>query len=384
MFDDLSPEILAKRRSVKWTMHDNDVIEAWVADMDFDLAPPIRQAMQDLLDTNDIGYPGYDLRDEVRQAFADRMRTHFGWDIEPDDSWLLTTVVQAIHVALTLASEPGDGVVLLTPAYPPFLAAISQLNRRMVDAPLAWNGTRFELDEEVLDAAIDEGTRILLLCNPHNPTGRVFSVEELEAIGRVARRHDLVVVADEIHQDLRYAGHDHHVFAVVNPDLAERTLTLASASKTFNLAGNRCAVMHFGSSDLRARFDAYTHRFFGEVSLMGHVATLAAWTDPGSTGWLDALIEYLDGNRRFLSEALTERLPLAVHSPPEGTYLYWVDLNAYDVGENPAELLLEQGRVALGIGPDFGVHGHGFVRINMATSRAILAEIVDRMVAVLA
>ncbi len=383
MFDDLDPLDLSNRLSIKWSRDDPGVVAAWVADMDFEIAPPIKAALQDVLDRDDVGYPGQDLRDSVRRAFADRMLDRFAWTVDPDDSWLLTTVVQGIHVALDLASEPGDGVLVQTPIYPPFLAAIDTMQRRLVEGPLGRDGDRYIVDPDLLESAVDASTRVLLLCNPHNPTGRVFTVDELRAIGEVAVRHDLTVVADEIHQDLVYPGHTHHVFSVVNPELAERTITLTSASKAFNLAGNRCSVIHLGSPELRQRFEARTHRFYGEVSLMGLVSTLSAWTDDASSEWLSELLGYLDGNRSWLADAIAERFPLARHVAPEGTYLAWVDLRGYDLGDDPSEVLLAEGRVALGSGPEFGTRGAGHVRINMATSRSILEEVVDRVESVL-
>ncbi len=200
-------------------------------------------------------------------------------------------------------------------------------------------------------------------------------------MAEVMADHELVVIADEIHQDLVYPGFTHHVFAAVAPELADRTITLTSASKAFNLAGNRCAIAHFGSEELLERFEAKTHRLFGEVSLPGHVSTLAAWRESESTEWFDEMLAYIDGNRRWLATTLAERLPDAGHAPPEGTYLAWVDLGPYGLGEDPAVTLLERARVALGSGPQFGQGGAGHVRINMATSRPILEEVVDRMVA---
>ena len=381
MFDDLKFEELARKRSVKWARDPDDVLAAWVADMDFPIAPPIKRAMQDVLDTDDLGYPGYDMRDAVRQAFVDRMATRFDWHIEMEDTWLLTTVVQGLHFALTIGSAPGDGVVVQMPIYTPFLNAIDQLGRRRVEAPLGRDGDRYVMDADILESAIDETTTVLMLCNPHNPTGRVFTVDELTAIAEVAERHDLLVIADEIHQDLLHDDNVHEVFARVAPQVAARTITLTAASKAFNLAGNRCALVHFGSPELRARLEAMTHRMVGEVSIMGHVATMAAWTDPESQVWFDEMLAYVDGNRRFLAETLVERIPQSRHAMPEATYLSWVDLSDCGLGDNPAEALLERGRLAVGIGPEYGSQGRGFIRVNLATSRHLLDEAVDRIVA---
>ena len=379
MFDDLETSVLAKKLSVKWSRDPDDVLAAWVADMDFPIAPPIKRAMQNVLDIDDLGYPGYDLRDAVRQAFVDRMAARFDWHIDLEDTWLLTTVVQGLHFAPTIGSKPGDGVVVQMPIYTPFLKAIDQLGRRRIEAPLGRDGDRYVVDAEILEAAIDETTTVLMLCNPHNPTGRVFTIDELTAIADVAERHNLLVIADEIHQDLLHDGNVHEVFARVAPNVAARTITLTAASKSFNLAGNRCALVHFGSPELRGKLETMTHRMVGEVSIMGHLATLAAWTDPESQVWFDEMLAYVDGNRRFFAEALAEQIPQSRHAMPEATYLSWVDLSACGLGDNPAEVLLERGRLALGIGPEYGDQGTGFVRMNLATSRHIVAEAVDRI-----
>ena len=381
MFHDLEPAALARRPSVKWSKYGDDVVAAWVADMDFPIAPPIKRALQAVLDLDDVGYPGFDLRDAVRSTFVERMSERFGWTPELDRTRLITTVVQGLHLALELTTEPGAGVIVQPPVYHPFLDAIDQMGRRQIDAPLRWDGEGYVVDVDSFAAAVGAGAEVFMLCNPHNPTGRVFTAGELRAMADVLAGSDCIVIADEIHQDLVYPGATHRVFAEIAPELADRTITLTSASKAFNLAGNRCALVHFGSPEVLDRFEAKTHRLFGEVSLMGHVSTLAAWREPESAEWFADMLRYIDENRRWLAAALDEHLPDAVHASPEGTYLAWVDLTAYDLGDDPAATLLERARVALSTGPQFGVGGAGHVRINMATSRPILESVVERMVA---
>ena len=327
------------------------------------------------LDLEDVGYPGFDLRDAVRSTFVERMTERFDWSPSFDHTRLVTTVVQGLHVALELTTEPGDGVLVQPPVYHPFLDAIADMGRRQVDAPLRRGGAGY-----VFDGA-GFRVRAFMLCNPHNPTGRVFTAAELSTMAEAIASHDdVIVIADEIHQDLVYPGHTHEVFARVAPQLADRTITLTSASKAFNLAGNRCAIAHFGSDELLARYETKTQRLFGEVSLAGHVSTLAAWREPESDEWFAEMLEYIDGNRMWLAEALADELPDAVYSPPEGTYLAWVDLSGYGLGDDPAAALLDRAKLALSTGPQFGAGGEGHVRINMATSRPILEEVVSRLV----
>lgn len=382
MFHDLDPSQLAGRRSVKWTRYGDDVLAAWVADMDFPIAPPIKRALQATLDLEDVGYPGYDLRDAVRSTFVERMTERFGWTPSFDHTRLITTVVQGLHVALELTTEPGAGVLVQPPVYHPFLDAIADMGRRQVDAPLVYADSKYEIDIDGFRRALTEGVRAFMLCNPHNPAGRVFTADELRAMAEaLADYDDIIVISDEIHQDLVFPGSTHEVFARIAPELADRTITLTSASKAFNLAGNRCAIAHFGSDELLDRWERKTSRLFGEVSLAGHVSTLAAWREPESDEWFTEMLDYIDGNRQWLATAVAERLLDAVYSPPEGTYLAWVDLSSYELGDDPATALLERAQLALSTGPQFGAGGEGHVRINMATSRPILEEVVDRMAA---
>jgi len=274
-------------------------------------------------------------------------------------------------------SEPGDGVVVQTPIYPPFLGAVAKQGRRLDENPLAPGPRGYEFDLDRLRSETDGRTRILLLCNPHNPTGRAFRRGELEAVAQVALERGWWVVADEIHQDLVYAGHRHVPFASLGPEVEARTITLTAASKAFNVAGLRCAVGIFGSEEAKRRFCALPRHLRGGIGMLGIEALEAAWRygEP----WLDEVRAYLAANREYLIAFVRDELPGVVVHPPEATYLAWLDCRALDLRPSPFAFFLEKAKVALSDGATFGTPGRGFARINFATSRAILSDALERM-----
>jgi len=376
-FDDLSLDVLRTRQGAKWSRYDEDVLPAWVADMDFMTSDPVKAALAEFSPNDDYGYPWFREENPAADAYVDLMAQRHDWTVAPDQVRLLADVLQGIQAFIELASEPGDGIIVQTPIYPPFLALVHENDRRLVDNPLGSAADGYPLDIEGLRAAVDDRTRILLLCNPHNPSGRVFTRDELEALGTLAVERDLLIVSDEIHQDLIYPGQAHIPIASLRPDFAERTVTLTSATKSFNIAGLRCAIAVFGSERLAEQFGTIPRFIFGGVNSVGVRATANVWRDGQS--WLDELVGYLDANRVHLEKRVAQDLAPITHVRPEATFLAWLDCRALDIETSPAEFFLNQGRVALNDGADFGEHGVGFTRLNFATSRTILDEIIDRM-----
>ena len=377
-FNAISLEALRRRRGTKWTRYPPDVLPAWVADMDFDMIEPIRAGLARLMEANDLGYAPKLPASGLPEAFAAFAARRFpGWEAPPERMVAIADIVQGIHLAIEAFTRPGDGVCTLTPVYPPFLQAVAETGRRLDRCTMVRGQGRYEIDFDALRAAIDERTRLLLLCTPHNPLGRVFDREELEALARIAIERDLVVVADEIHADIVYRGFRHIPFASLGPEVEARTVTMTSATKSFNIAGLRCAVVLFGSDRLAERFNAWPERIRGAVSSFGMEATRIAWTECDE--WLDALLAHLEGNRDFLHAFVAERLPGLRMVLPAATYLGWLDCREYGLEPDPYQWFLERARVGFNDGRDFGDGGEGHVRINFATSRAILAQVLERM-----
>jgi len=377
-FDGLDIESLRRRKSEKWSSYPPEILPAWVAEMDFPVAEPIRVALQESLDHSDMGYPIAPGRTGIREAFAERMESRYGWRVDPHQVEVLSEVVQGLYLALSSFAGPGEGVVVQTPIYPPFLGGVEETARRLVEKPLTLGTEGWEIDFDDLAQNLDRETRIFLLCNPHNPSGRVFDRGELERIAELALEHDWVVVADEIHADLVFDERVHIPFASLAPEIEARTLTLNSASKSFNIPGLRCAVAHFGSPDLRKRLDAaYPRHIRGGLGLSGLYATIAAWRE--CDAWLDALRNHLEANRNYLMQELASRFPGIRCEAPQGTYLAWLDCSGLGWEESPYARFLERGQVALSDGARFGPGFEAFVRLNFATSREILEQVLARM-----
>jgi cysteine-S-conjugate beta-lyase len=379
-FDDLSLELLRRRRSAKWATHPDDVLPAWVAEMDFPLAPPVREALLEAIELDDCGYPS---PAAVKESFPRFAAAAYGWQVEPELVQVAPDVVVGLMEVLRALTEPGDAVVVNPPVYPPFFASIPEAGRRVVDAPLADGpgGTR-ELDLDALERAFAAGGRAYVLCSPHNPTGRVWSRAELEAIAELAVRYDVLVLSDEIHAPMTLAGAEHIPFAALSEEAAARTVVLASASKAWNLAGLKCAVAVAGTAELHERLlERLPPHLDVHAGHLGVIASTAAF-DSGRE-WLAELCAYLDGSRRVLGELLAAELPDVGYVQPQAGYLAWLDCRALGLGDDPAEVFLERGRVALTPGLGFGAGGEGFVRLNFGTSRELLAEAVRRMAAAL-
>jgi cystathionine beta-lyase len=376
--DELDAAVLRQRRGEKWRTYPEDVLPLWVADMDFPVAEPIRRRIQHSLDVGDLGYPLHPRPTRLPELLAERARDRFDWQVEPRRVELITEVVQGLYVALEQFTEPGDGVIVQTPIYPPFLGAVREMKRTLLENPLRCDDDGFHVDLDDLGAKAAQGARAILLCNPHNPTGRVFRRDELEGIAAVAQAHDLLIVSDEIHADLVYPGARHLPMAALSEEVAARTITLTSASKAFNIAGLRCAVAVFGSPELRRRFLGFPRHLRGGLGSLGIEATREAWSHGGP--WLAEVLAYLEANRDFTLDFLSREMPEVRAFSPEATYLLWVDCRALELAPDPYAYFLEEARVALSSGPDFGAPGEGFVRLNFATSRAILSEALERMV----
>jgi cystathionine beta-lyase len=375
---DLAAELdrLLALTGIKWSRYPKGTLACWVADMDLPPAPPIVEALRGMVERGDFGY-NFAAHMQLPDVWAEWMTERHGWRPDEQRVRVLTDVLQAVDLALWLGTEPGDGVVIFTPVYPPFLKMVPAIGRRIVDCPLE-PGT-WRLDPERLEECVAfERPRAVLLCSPHNPTGRAFTRDELRAIAEVAERHDLLVISDEIWADVVYSGARHIPFASLPAAEGLRVVTGHAASKAFNLAGLRCAVAHVQGAELEKRMAELPGHMLGGVSAPGAIATLTAWTE--CKEWLDETVRFMEQQRDYLLARLTAELSDVRVTTPEATYLAWLDMRAYGLGDDPAEVLLERAQVALGSGPDFGEHGKGFARLNFATSRVVLEEAIGRLV----
>ena len=375
-FKSASLEWLRSKPGRKWQQR-GVPFSAWIADMDFSPAPVITEALRQRLDSGDLGYPnwgGSAGRSPAIDAFVDWMRRRHGWSIDAADVREWSDVVQAIQAILHVTTQPGDRVVVHTPAYPPFYAALQDthtelipLSAQRVDSSWAW-------DHAALDARLaSEPAKVLLLCNPQNPTGHCFTETELRELLDIAERRDLIIISDEIHMDLVHVPRRHVPIGSLGSD---RVVTITSASKSFNLAGLHYAVSHVGSPRVAAALDALPARLVGEPGMAGVIAAQTAWTvgEP----WLDAVRDHLLRMRDLAVRLVHERLPGVSMLAPDATYLGWLDCTATSIADDPAAAFQTAG-VGVMTGTDFGPEGAGFVRLNFATTPAVLEQVIDAM-----
>lgn len=380
-FEMHKPELL-DRRNAKWRQYPSDVIPAFVADMDFRIAAPIQQAIQRSVEAFDYGYPMRDGRKAERAvaaAFVSRMKTVCDWEVAEGQVLVLADLVQAIYASVMAFSDPGDGVVVQMPSYPPFRDAIATTGRTCVSLAMEATGDSYVFDLDRLEATINARTKIFMLCNPQNPTGRSFTRTELQAVLAFVEKHDMIVISDEIHSDLVYPGTRHIPFASLSPEAAARTVTLNSATKSFNIPGLRCAVAYFGTEELMERFHKrIPPKLVGSVNSIGIDATVAAWTE--GQPWLDAVLAHLQAMRDHVVETLRRDIPGIRFRVPDATYLIWLDCTDLGIEGSAFDFFLERARIGFSPGDGFHPECENFVRMNFATSKPILDEMLERMI----
>jgi cystathionine beta-lyase len=371
---------LRKRRSAKWRQYDPDVLPLWVAEMDTPLAPAVTAALSEALARGDTGYMHADGLPEAYAGFAQR---HHGFAPDPGRMRVVGDALQGVRHALELVSRPGDGIAVHTPAYHPFFALIPEADRRMAESPLRRSPDgAYGLDPDRLDRDLARpDVTTLLVCNPHNPTGHVFTADELTEMAAIALANGVRVVVDEIHAPLTYPDARHVPFPTLPHSVAQAALTVVSASKAFNLPGLKAALLLGSGDEAAATLERLPAEASMRASLFGVIAAQAALRD--GDAWLAALMVDLARNRRALADLVARHLPGVRYALPDATYLAWLDCSTLGLGDDPATAFLDRGRVALSSGPAFGEPGNGFVRLNFATSPEILAEGVRRMASAL-
>jgi cystathionine beta-lyase len=367
---------LRERSSTKWRTYGPDVIPMFVAETDYPLAPAITERLARAVALGDTGYTPPD--PGIRDAFATFARRRFGWEVDPARVRSTADVMMGVVEILRRVTKPGDRVVVTPPVYPPFYDCVPEAEAVIERVPLRDTGDRWELDLAGIEAALAGGARAVLLCNPHNPTGTVHSRERLADLARIVAAHDAVVVSDEIHAPLTHSDATFTPFLAASDEAARVGYAVTSASKAYNLAGLKCALMVTASDETARIVREMPAEVEWRTGLFGALAGVAALSEE-SDAWLDAELAALDGNRRLLADLLDEHVPGARFRIPDAGFLAWVDLSALGWGDNPATKILREAKVALHFGPHFGEEGKGHVRINFGCDPDLLREAVARI-----
>jgi len=367
--------------SEKWSRYPPDVLPMWVADMDFRSPEPVIQALRERVEHGIFGY-GTEPR-ALREVLVERLWRLYRWRVAPEALVFVPGVVTGFNLACQALTQPGEGVLVQTPVYPPILDAPghAQCTRDEMQLSQGPDG-RYTVDMDLFARTITPRTRAFILCNPHNPVGRVFTQEELAAMAEECLRHRIVIISDEIHSDLVYRGARHTPIATLAPEVEAQTITLMAPSKTYNIPGLQCSVAVIPNPTLRKRFAEARDGLVPEPNILGYVAALAAYRD--GDAWLEAVLQYLERNRDLVCEFVARELPGVRTAKPEGTYLAWLDCRGAGIPGNPHQFFLREAKVALNDGADFGRGGEGFVRLNFGCPRPLLLEGLGRLKAALA
>jgi cysteine-S-conjugate beta-lyase len=359
-----------------WRGKPTDVLPLWVADMDFAAPPCVQEALVRRAKHGIFGYsePDAAYYDVIRKWFEER----FNWTTQRD--WLVITpgVVNALYLAVSALTEPRDGIVIQQPVYRPFESCVTQTGRQLLVNELVLNDGHYSIDFQDFEEKIKRA-KLFIICSPHNPVGRVWNRDELTRMGEICLRHGVLVISDEIHEDFVFPGHKHLVFAALNQDFADITVTCTAPSKTFNLPGLMNANIFISNKELRDKFKAEYARFgLSQVSVMGMVACKAAYE--GGAQWLEQLLDYLACNMLFLKTYLSDHIPKIKLVEPEGTYLAWLDFNELGLpAQELDEAITQKGKLWLSAGHSFGKGGKGFERMNVACPRSVLHDALERL-----
>jgi cysteine-S-conjugate beta-lyase len=367
-FRTLPLDELRRRRSDKWRKFPDDVLPSHIAEMDFAVAPPIEEALVSAVRAGDLGYQ-HARRSGLAESFAAFAERRWGWAPDAEGVVAVPDVMVGVAELLRVLTPEGAGVVIHPPVYPPFFSVIAETGRRVVEVPLVDDRLHLEGTRE----ALRSGARAVLLCNPQNPTGQTWCVDDVRTLGEIAAEHDAIFLSDEIHAPLTMPGIAH----VPAASLVEDAIVLSSATKAWNLAGLKCGLVIARSQRMQAALARLPVDIHDRVGHLGVIASTAAFAD--GDAWLDELREYLAKTRRLLPGLLAEHTPGVRVAPASATYLAWLDFRDTGLGDDPAAVVLERGRVSLLPGTDFGSVGRGFARLNIGTSHELVEEAVRRI-----
>jgi cystathionine beta-lyase len=362
--------------SVKWCEYPEEALPLWVADMDFCAPEPVVRALLERVEHGVFGYGAEP--PEMREVIVTNLQSLYGWTVSEDALIFLPGVINGFNLACQALAVPGDGILLQSPAYPPILRAPANAECSCDEMELTCQPDgHYGIDWDLFEETVTPRTRVFILCNPHNPVGRVFRQDELQRMAEICLRHDIVVCSDEIHADFVYRGNRHIPIASIDPEIAERTVTLMAPSKTYNIAGLHFAVAIVPDPELREKLQAGRKGLVRSPGVLDYVAALAAYRE-GQT-WLHEVLHYLEANRDFTFEYVCEHLPGIHMARPEGTYLAWLDCREVGLPGKPHEFFLDRAKVALNDGGMYGQAGEGFVRLNFGCPRATLSAALQRM-----
>ncbi len=361
--------------SIKWDRYSEDVLPLWVADMDFSAPPQVIQAIEKRLSHPVMGYSGED--EELLEIICSWVDRWHGWKITTDQVMLMAGVVTGINWTARTFGGNGSGLLIQTPVYPPFFRAAANAGMNLLESSLCLSDSCYEIDFDDFERKVSQGVKVFVLCNPHNPVGRVFRKHELEKLGEICLKNDVLICSDEIHCDLIYQGQKHIPIASISDELAQQTITLMAASKTFNIPGLHFSFAIVPNKDHREAMCSAGAGMIGHPSFLANEAAKAAFTRCDE--WLTQLNRYLQENRDYVIKFISENIPNIKMFCPEGTYLAWLDCRSMDLNPDTHNFFLEKARVALNDGKTFGENGSGFVRLNFGCPHATLEEALERM-----
>jgi len=375
---------LQTHRSEKWRAFPKDVLPLPVAEMDFPVADPIRQVLREMIDHSDLGYLGS--IPEMGTAFAGFAKRRWGWSADPLQVRIAADVGVGIVEVLRVITKAGDKILINSPVYPNFWTWCTETHLEQVDVPLTQseqqvNGSNWILDWDGIEKAYASGIKAHLICNPHNPLGRVYTHEELSRLADLAKKHNVYVLSDEIHAPLTFAEQKFTPFLSVSENAREVGITITAASKGWNIAGLKCAIIVSENEKVHETLNGIAPATHYRASLLGAFASVAAF-EKGEP-WLDSAMVEIDKNRNLVAELIAAKTPGVGYRIPHCSYLAWLDLTSFNLGEDPSAVLIEKGKVAFVPGVRFGAQSSQFVRLNFATSPQILEEAFNRLATVL-
>lgn len=375
---------LQTHRSEKWRAFPKEILPLPVAEMDFPVAEPIRQTLREMIDKSDLGYLGS--IPEMGEAFAGFAKRRWDWTVDPTQVRIAADVGVAVVEVLRVLTNPGDKILINSPVYPNFFTWCNETHLEPVDVPLSQsdvevNGSHWILDWDGIEKAYASGIKAHLICNPHNPLGRVYTREELARLAELAKKNNVIILSDEIHAPLMFSEQKFTPFLNISETAREVGITLTAASKGWNIAGLKCAIIVTDNAKMHELLHAIAPATHYRASLLGAFATVTAFEQ--GEPWLDALMVQLDHNRKLVAQLIEEKTPGVGYRIPHCSYLAWLDLSPFNLGEDPSTHLIEKAKVAFVPGIRFGSQSSQFVRLNFATSPEILGEAFNRLATIL-